>query len=127
MKRRTLITLLVLSLLALPGLSRDTKRDWHTGKLVSIELGTPESLGIVTGTLVVPAEYKVWVYILETDTMTYGFSSRGKGWHERPRPFTIGNQVKFALDSKGNAFLIDESGKEFKASLVKKTAKQPAH
>jgi hypothetical protein len=59
--------------------------------------------------------------------MAYGFSAKGQGWHERSRPFTIGNQVKFALDSRGNAFLIDESGKEFKASLVKKAAKEPAH
>jgi hypothetical protein len=62
------------------------------------------------GGLVVPANYKTWIYTVETETMSYGFSEPVHGWHQRPRPFTIGNQAKFALDSKRNAFLVDESG-----------------
>jgi hypothetical protein len=45
------------------------------------------------------------------------------------REISVGTQwaqVKFAPEPKEKAFLLDEAGKEFKASLVKKAATQPA-
>jgi|SRR5713226_6869035 len=133
MRTRSVIALLAFNLLATMILATDKTRDWQTGKLISIEQGGSESSpGIILpngtgGGLVTHAEYKTWIYTIETADMIYGLSARGQGWHERPRPFTIGNQVKFALDSKGNAFLVDESSKEFKTSVVKKAARQPSH
>jgi hypothetical protein len=133
MRTRSVIVLLAFTLLATIVLASDKTREWQTGKLVSIEQGIPgSSPGVILpngtgGGLVVPANYKTWIYTLETETMSYGFSEPGHGWHQRSRPFTIGNQVKFALDSRGNGFLVDESGKEFKTSIVKKAAKPAAH
>ncbi len=127
MRTRTLVVLLAFSLIVIPSLSKDKKRDWQTGKLVSIEEGIPKtSPGIILpgySPLVVHATYRVWIYTVETETMSYGFSVQS----QHPRPLTINSQVKFALEPKGKAFLLDEEGKEFKASLVKKAAKQPAH
>jgi hypothetical protein len=122
-----LIVLLAFSQIVTPSFSKDKNRDWQTGRLVSIEEGVPEtSPGMIlrgNPPLVVQAKYRVWIYTLETEAMSYGFSARSKS----PRPLTINSQVKFALEPNGKAFLLDEGGKEFKASLVKKATKQPAH
>lgn len=129
MKQQALLALLVSSLLAVPGFSKDTNRDWQTGKLVSIEQGFPESSpGIITSGMVVNAKYPTWVYVVETETITYAFLERPRGLPRRymhPRSFTLGSQVKFALGSKESAFLLDEKGEEFKVSVVKQTVKQP--
>jgi hypothetical protein len=130
-KARILAVMLACGLLATPALTEDKHRDWQTGKLVSIEQGVSGSgLGVIlpntNPTFVAPTQYRIWVYTIETEARSYGFSAPGTGWHQRARPLTIGNQVKFALGAKADAFLIDESGKEFKASVVKQAAKQPA-
>jgi hypothetical protein len=127
-RARTLIVLLALNVLVTASYSKDKKRDWQTGKLISIEAGIPESSpGIITqGTavpLVLHAQYKVWIYTVETETMIYGFSARS----QKPRPLTINSEVKFAFQPKGDVFLLDEKGKEFKASVVKQTARQQPH
>jgi hypothetical protein len=122
----TLTLLLSLTLAVLPGVSKDKNREWQTGKLMSVEQGTQAGPGIVTGTaspVVIPTTYKTWTYTVETDTMVYGFSAIGKGWHERPRHLTIGKEVKFALGEKEDAWLLDDDGKEFKASVTKKATK----
>ena len=133
MRRRTLITILVCCLAAVSSFSKDKKRDWQTGKLVSIEVGDSTTLYSVTTTqstgTAVPLTYKTWVYVVETDTMVYQFAAYTGFWGEdHPYPFTIGRDVRFALDPNkpDRAYLIDEKGKEFKASLVKKAVKQPA-
>ncbi|SRR5258708_9603769 len=127
---KTFCVLLLCGVITVPVHSKDKEREWQVGTLISIDLGVPESSpGLVLpngngGGLVVHSEYKMWIYTLETENMIYGCSERGRGWHERPRPFTIGKQVKFTLDEKGNAFLTDQNGKEFKALVVKRSARQ---
>lgn len=125
-KATATVTLLLSFTLAVPGVSKDKHREWQAGKLMSVEQGTEAGPGIVTGTtnpLVIPTTRKVWTYTVETDTMVYGFSTRGKGLHERPQHLTVGTQVKFALGEKEDVWLLDEDGKEFKASVTKKAAK----
>ena len=119
----TVTLLLCLTLVALPGVSKDKKREWQTGKLISVEQGTEAGPAIPTGTTTIPSTYKTWTYTVETDSVVYGFSARGKGLHERPRHLTIGNQVTFALGEKKDVWVLDEDGKEFKASVTKKAAK----
>jgi hypothetical protein len=118
-----LIVCIVFSTLATVSFAKDKGRDWRTGKLVSIEAGVPRSVGVVVGNIVAPVQYKSWVYTIETETMSYGFSAESS----HPRSFTINSQVKFVLEANGKALLLDEKGKEFKAALVKTAAKQPAH
>ena len=135
MRLQRLATMLVLGLTLIPALAKDKNqvRDWKTGKLVAVEEGTREHVPVgvsppVPGYSgprnVYSATYYSWVYTVETETMIYGFCERR---HKHPRPLTIGNQVKFAFGSKENAFLIDESGKEFKVEVVRQAAKQAVH
>jgi hypothetical protein len=124
----TVALLLSFTLIVLPGVSKDKKREWQTGKLISVEQGTEAGAGVITGKttttpLVIPTTYKTWTYTVETNTMVYGFSAIGKGWHERPHNLTIGKEVKFALGDKEDVWVLDEDGKEFKASVTKKAAK----
>ncbi|SRR6266849_10052341 len=131
MKPQSLFALLVLSLVAAPSLSKNTKLDWQTGKLISITEASPERIGIVTGSQssVVGAysECRTWLYTVETDNMTYIVSAHTGAWcANHPHPFTVGVQVRFALGQKAKAFLIDEDGKEFKADVITKTPKKQA-
>jgi hypothetical protein len=122
----TVTLLLSFTLAVLPGVSKDKKREWQTGKLIGVEQGTQSGPGVVTGTtnpLVIPTTYRTWTYTIETDTMIYGFSAIGKGWHQRPRNLSIGKEVKFAFGEKEDVWLLDEDGKEFKASVTKKAVK----
>jgi hypothetical protein len=124
----TLTLLLSLTLAVLPGVSKDKQREWQTGKLISIEQGAEPGPGIVTGTtnpVVIPTKRKIWTYTAETDTIIYSFSTRGKGFHERSQHLTVGKDLKFALGGKQDVWLLDEDGKEFKASVTK-TATKPA-
>jgi hypothetical protein len=66
---------------------------------------------------------RTWTYTVETDTMVYGFSAIGKGWHQRPRNLSVGKEVKFAFGENEDVWLLDEDGKEFKASVTKKAVK----
>jgi hypothetical protein len=131
---RALFVMLALCLVATPILCKDKKRDWQTGKLVSIKEAPPKQGPIFipggAGGLAVPTEYEKWIYVVETDTMVYEFSAyTGAFVRDRPHPFVIGSEVKFALDpeKKERAYLIDEEGKEFKVSVLTKTAKQQPH
>jgi hypothetical protein len=131
MKRRSLFALLVFSFLAVPGFSKDTKRYWQTGKLVSITEASPERIGIVTGSqssvVGTYSECRTWLYAVEGNTISYAFSAHTGAWcANHPNPLTVGAQVKFALDQKSKAFLIDEDGKEFKADVITKTSKNPS-
>jgi hypothetical protein len=56
-----------------------------------------------------------WIYTIETETMSYGLSFPSK----HPLSLPINGQVKFALEPKGEAFLLDEKGKEVKGTLAK--------
>jgi hypothetical protein len=126
-----MFALLVFSLLAATGFSKDTKLDWQTGKLFSIAEGSTEHTGIVTGSQssVVGAysECRTWLYTVETDSMIYVLSAHTGHWcANHPNAFTIGAQVRFAPGQKAKAFLIDEEGKEFKADVITKTPKRQA-
>jgi hypothetical protein len=101
---------LVLGLTLMSDLAKDKNqvRDWETGKLVSIEQGIPDrSPGIVVQPspysvpAVLSATYKSWIYTVETEAMIYGFCER---YHEHPRPFTVGNRVKFAFGQRAMRF-----------------------
>lgn len=114
------------ALISIPGLSEEKKRDWQTGKLISIEEPARGSVAIVKDVSpprLIVVNYKIWIYRVEIESTTWVFVAGGKG-HEHPRPFTVGKEVKFALDSKGNAYLIDEQGKELKALEAMKAAKR---
>jgi len=135
MRPRTLILVLVLTVLVTPAFpkEKEKERNWQTGKLISIERGVPENYGVIvppaSGGLATPITIGTWVYTVETGTMVYEFVERVGAFSDHPHPFTVGQKIKFALDAKkeGRAYLIDEKGKEFKASVVKKAAKRPAH
>ena len=122
LRMTTSTILLVVGLMATPALSKDKNHDWQMGKLVSIEEGDAREAYVQSGVVILPVKYKTWIYAVETETMRYELSAQS----DKPRPLTINNQVEFALEPKGKAFLLDEGGKEFKASVVKKAAKQPA-
>ena len=132
-KAPALTVIWALTLIAASALANDKneKKEWQAGKLVSIEEGTPQEVGYVIrnqGSVVGGySECRNWAYTVETDTMTYVFFAHTGAWcADHPRPFTVGNQVKFLLEPKSKARLLDEEGKEFKASVVKKTAKHSA-
>ena len=119
------LLLSVSTLISIPCFSEAKKRNWQTGKLISIEEAAPGSVAIikdVSPPLIIPVKYKIWIYRVEIDSTTWVFVVGGKG-HEHPRPFTVGKEIKFALDSEGNAFLTDEGGKELKALETRKAAK----
>jgi hypothetical protein len=124
MKTRSLVVFLAICLLARESFPGDKSRDWQTGTLISIEQGSESGPGMITSGVVVNSKYPTWVYVVETETMTYAFLEGPHGLPRRymhPRPFTLGSQVKFVLGSKESAFLLDEKGKQFKVSVVKQT------
>ncbi len=132
MRRRALITILVFCLAAASTFSQDKKRDWQTGKLISIEEGKPTTDYLATGPgsgeRTIAHTYRTWIYTVESDTVVYQFSALVDTWKAMDRyPLTVGGQVKFALDPSkpDRAYLLDDRGKEFRAS-VKKAARQPA-
>jgi len=130
MRARTLVVLM--ALVALPSFSKDKQRDWQTGKLVSLEEGSAERVGYVSRSQnsVVGgySECRNWLYSIETDTITYVFSAHTGAWcANHPQPFTVGAQVKFVLEPKGKALLLEEDGKEYQSVNAKKAAKQAAH
>ena len=132
MRLQILIVLMTLTALATLGFPKDQKQGWQSGKLTNVQEGSPQNIAVITGNQYSLAggysQCKNWLYLVETETMTYVFSAHTGAWcADHPRPFTIGSQVKFMLGSKGKAVLVDEEGKEFKTSLIKKATNEASH
>jgi hypothetical protein len=141
-----MIKRIVINLLPLIALAGHKPRDWQTGTLINSEIVNYYAGSVGTGnTTVYPgggglsgtrnttsrAVYGAFrTYTIETDTHIYAAAERPV-W-TRPLDVTINARVKFAIeDSPWNRgvqryiFLIGESGKERKLTIVSKTLKQP--
>jgi hypothetical protein len=125
--QRTATVALIATLLSISTLAKEKndKRVWQIGKLVNVEEAASQKDGYVIGNqgsiLGGYSECRNWAYTVETESVTYVFLAHTGAWcADHPRPLTVGKQVKFSLAAKSKVLLIDEDGKEFTGTLVKK-------
>ncbi len=110
-----LLLLLAFSSAVAPALSKEKNREWQVGRLVSIEPRASKPSSEATSAFFASEANRAWIYTIETEAITYAFSSQS----EEPRLLTINSQVRFAFGQRDEAFLLDESGKEFRVILVR--------
>jgi len=122
MTHRLFIAILAVCLLACGLEGKEKNRNWQSGTLTQVQSNDEGAAALpVAGVLVVVPLHE-WAYMVETDSMVYVFGRRSP----RSLNLTINGKVKFAIDKNGKAFLIDDTGKEFQVSLIRKIAKNPS-
>lgn len=120
MRDYKLAVLLIASLLVANPLSaKEKQRDWQTGKLISAESMDAGTIAVPIAGVVVAKDLRAWVYTIETDSMTYELVWR----FGAPLNLTVNSTIKFAIEKKNKAFVIDDEGKERQLSVYRKTAK----
>lgn len=122
MKNRSLIVFLAACVLACPlQAQQNSSHAWQAGMLTDVE---PNDEGAVTMpvsgmTVVVPI--RKWTYTVETNEMVYVFGRRSL----KPLNVIVNRKLKFALESNMKATVLDDQGKEFHVSVIRKIAKTP--
>lgn len=120
MKHFRLVLLTLLLILPAFSIAKETSREWQTGKVKSAELKDASGF---TFSLLGPVGYKTksaWLYVIETEKISYELL-----WpSEMPLHLTINGEVKIAPGKGNTYYLLDDSGKEKRLTLYKKTAKK---
>lgn len=117
---RPLPFLLVLLLFLTPLLAKEKKREWQVGKLISAETKDAGVVGLPIAGIVVVKNIQWWVYVIETDSLTYELLWRST----KPLNVTVEGRIKFAVAKNGKLFVVDDGGKERKLSVLRKKAKR---
>ena len=120
MKRFCLVLLALLLILPAFSAAKEKQREWQAGKVKSAELKDASGF---TFSLLGPVAYKTksaWLYIIETEKISYELL-----WpSEMPLHLTINGEVKLAPGKGNTYYLLDDSGKEKRLTIYKKTAKK---
>ena len=121
MTRKSFISLLAFFLLACQLQGKEKNRDWQAGTLTRVESNDEGTAALPVAGAVVVLPIHEWTYLVETDSMVYAFGRKSP----RSLNVTVNGRVKFAIDKNARAYLIDDDGKEFQVSVIRKIAKNP--